>query len=153
MPRANLTPKKVVEGIVENLAKLDPEKNVPVAKLAEEWGVSKAVVEAIRRRSQVDIQELRKVYAERGFELAVMIQERLGEKLLDPEEMKKTPVRDLALAGEKTVNAAVTAQDGHQPVVSLNFGFISQQMKNLSNYDALRAQQQLAEKRAGALPG
>lgn len=141
------TPEKVVEGIKQDIAALDPAKNVPLEKLAKEWGVSKWVVQHIKRRSGVDIQEYRKSIAEGALQLALITQEKLGRKLFNKKAVADTPIRDLALAHEKLVNSAVTAQDGHAPAVSLNFAFIAQQQKNLANYDAIRARESLAERK------
>lgn len=142
-PRA--TPKKVVDGIVEDLAKGKPRQQGIIKQTAVDWGVSESVVVKLQKQKKQDIQMLREKCAENGFILSHLLDERILEAVQDDVKMAGTGLRDMAQAREKVIGSSVTALEGHQQAPVVNIAFVKQGIETLSRIDGV-----LAEKRAKA---
>lgn len=138
------TPPKVVEGIVSDLGAARRHQKSIIAKTAEDWGVSEAVVNAIMQKKKPDIMMLREAAAGRYLVLGSRNQDRIAEALEDDARMKSTSIRDLAIAGEKMTNAAITLIDGHQAKINFNIGDVKSGMKVVEAYDREKAARKAA---------
>lgn len=111
------------KGVVADFAK-GAGKPGALKAICANWELTEAEAISIRTRNTDKINELRPALANACFELAAHTAGEIAKDLANPEKMAETPLHHKAQALEKLTNAGVTAQDGHKPQVSINFGDI-----------------------------
>jgi hypothetical protein len=90
--------------------------------ISNSFGISLRQAKRVLTHDREEIDDMRGKISQVGLLLAGQTLNRISEKLSDDEAMAETSLKDLAMTHEKLVNAAVTAADGHQPKVQINFG-------------------------------
>lgn len=130
------TPKKVKQGIIEDLA-MTP-KNDPgcIQRMAADWGVPENTIKALNQRKKQEIAMLREANAERGLQLVALTDDEILKDLQDPEKMAETPLRDKAQARERLANSSVTLLEGHQAKVSVDIKGVMEMQKLLAEDDS-----------------
>lgn len=126
----------VQEGVLADLARKKP--GDPLQPIADRWGVTRRVVHEQQQRHRFEINELREQVAQGGMMLALVADEEIRKKLEDPKAMAETPLRDLAMTRAKLVDSAVTAQEGHSPMIQNNFANVKFSMRALEAMEARR---------------
>lgn len=134
MPRKPKFPKGVQEGLAKDLAASNGAPGSFVA-ICEKWHLTENQAANLRARLRDDINEQRQAIASGCMQVGSQLVVEISRDLADPDKMAETPLRDKAMALDKVINAGVTAAEGHQPQIKIDFGSLREGRQLLEQRD------------------